>query len=123
MNVVTGITCSNCGASLPKRRRPCRKCGDTRRTFAAAINETVTATATISAATKRGPETWGYIYIVAGVLLAIMLAVVGVLDVPGWAKAVTMICLSIIILVGLLDSTTAHNLLLRLKSSYEDKWR
>lgn len=124
MTVVTGIACSNCGASLPKRRRPCRKCGDTRRTIAAEINATVTATATMSAATKRGPESWAYFNMIAGILLTIVLGVIAVLDgIPGWYRALMMVVVASVILVALADNGAVHNLLLRLKRFYEDKWR
>lgn len=123
MNIVTGITCSNCGVARPEEPGPCRRCGDSRRTFAAAIHEQVRVAAAMTTATTRGPQTWAYIYMVAGLLLTIAIAVVSVLDIPGWAKAIAIVCVAIILLVALADSGRVHNWLLRVKRAYEDKAR
>ena len=123
MNVVTGITCSNCGAARPEKPGPCRNCGDTRRTFAAEINAEVRAVANLSAQTTRGPQTWAYVYMVTALLLTVALAVLGVLDIPGWARAVAMICVAVFIVVALFNNGSVHNVLLRIKRAYEDKPR
>ena len=123
MNVITGITCSNCGAHRPEDPGACANCGDTRRTFHDEIKEGIVASDSFGVAIRRGPQSWAYIRMVAGLLLGITLAVVGVLDIPGGTRAIAMICLSVIIITTLLYSETLHDLLLRHKASYEDKSR
>lgn len=77
----------------------------------------------MSAGVKRGPESWNYFYLVMGVLLAFLGGIVGFMDGPGWAKAIVFASIFIAIVVVILGDRRVHNLLLRFKSSYEDKVR
>ncbi|MGN6357456.1 MAG: hypothetical protein ACTHLU_08260 [Novosphingobium sp.] len=88
------------------------------------ITEKVSASVSVSAGVKRGQESWGYFYMVGGVVLAVVLTAISVLDgIPGWARAIAIVCVAIIIIVAFADSGRLHNLLLRLKRIYEDKER
>lgn len=116
--------CGGCGAARPETPGPCPSCGDTRRKLGVTITEKVSASVSVSAGVKRGQESWGYFYMVGGVVLAVVLTAISVLDgIPGWARAIAIVCVAIIIIVAFADSGRLHNLLLRLKRAYEDKER
>lgn len=123
MNIVTGCSCSQCGTTRLKAPGPCSVCGDTRRTFNAEINESIGVTATLTTGIRRGEQSWAYFYMVAALLVGIALAVISVFDAPGWARAIAMLCVAIIIIVAIADCAAIHNLLLRIKSAYEDRIR
>jgi hypothetical protein len=72
---------------------------------------------------RRAPQSWAYFYMVLGLILAVALTVISVLEIPGWAKAIAIVCVAIMIVVAVIDSKHIHNWLLRLKSAYEDKVR
>lgn len=92
----------------------------------ASINCEARATASFDAKVKRGPESWAYFYMVGGVLLAVALTVISVLDAPGWARAIWILCAAALIIAAIAaiaDSARVHSLLLRIKRSYENKFR
>ena len=120
---VDACTCAGCGQPRPEEQGPCAACGDTRRVLAVSAHATVTATATVSAGVKRGPPSWTYFYMIGGIVLAVALTVISVLDFTGWAKAITILVVSVIILTAFADSGRLHNGLLRLKASYEYRMR
>jgi hypothetical protein len=72
---------------------------------------------------KRGPQSWAYFYMVLALILGIAIAIISVLDIPGLAKAVVIGAVSIAIIVIIIADRRVQNLLLRFKSSYEDKVR
>lgn len=60
---------------------------------------------------------------VIGLLIAIATTMISVLDFPGWARAIVIPCVAIIIIVVLVDNGGVQNFLLRIKRTYEDKAR
>ena len=120
---VDGCTCVGCGQTRPEEQGPCPACGDTRRSLSVSAHATVTATATAEAGVRRGQHSWSYFYMIGGTILAIALTIVSVLDIPGWAKAITILCVSAIILTAIADSDRFHNWLIKLKGAYEDRVR
>jgi hypothetical protein len=118
-----GGICSSCGASQPAERVPCGSCGDTRRTFHETITETVHASVTFEAGVRRGPESWNYFYMVGGVALAILLAIIPVLDIPWWARVIYLVCAAVFVVGVIISSGWLHNMLIGLKNRYEGKFR
>lgn len=89
----------------------------------ASVHCEVKVTASAEAKVRRGPQSWAYFYMVGGVILAVVLTAISVLDIPGWVRAIYIVCVAAIIIVAIADSNRLHELLLRVKRAYEDKFR
>jgi hypothetical protein len=84
----------------------------------------MTATGTANMATKRGPESWAYIYTALGFVLAIESTVIGMMTPVSfpWNIAIFII-LAIITVWQFIENEWLHNRLIGLKSRYENKAR
>lgn len=114
------VTCSDCGMELPDGSRdPCPRCGSTRRTFEVSIHEQARAVTTASIEVKRGPESWGWFYLVLGFALQIEATLIAMLPLQWWGNVLIAIAMFVLTFCLFLGSHRFQDVMVRVKNRIE----
>jgi predicted RNA-binding Zn-ribbon protein involved in translation (DUF1610 family) len=79
--------CSGCGYEFPTTysREPCPKCGDTRRTFARSLSDTVSVTASFHGLAQGIRREWSWPWVAATICLDLVCLIVAFFA-SGWVS-------------------------------------
>lgn len=117
--------CKNCG--IPRDDdaggSPCPNCGTLGRVTDVNLQAVAHAEASLNVRVKRGDRSWTYIHMVLAIVLGIEGAVVFAFPGPWWARIICFLAIAVITSTVFLDSGRVHDLLVRIRRSYEDKSR